>query len=889
MKTILLVDDLELNRKFILPIFEENYYILEAESGFEALTILKNNHVDLIITDIFMDDMDGYTLIRKIRENIKLKEIPIIAITERDEASQADAIAAGADYFVSRPMDSNELRREVLRLTGQDVGRKDLIHTDFLLQYIPGVVIVYRVKDTSLEVLACSRGLGAITGWETDEIGQNVKAEDYNKIHPSDLQLFNNTIAKIVKTKSRAKLSYRGIKKDGSTIWLTFQGSYIGEEDGYPIVEALILDATNDANMYQSLLDQTDSLVTVVDANTFEVLYANQAAKDTVGTSAGDYIGNVCYKHIFGLDKPCSHCIVNNSSEDIYVLPEKEFEGRYFQQTFRRMLWHGKKAIMEFTSDITVQREKMALLEQQKNIQESLLDTIPAGIMEFKFVGDNIQIVSVNKSICEMMGMEKGKALGEAKANIVALTHPDDVQIVLEAAKTLSEEDSYVEYEYRHFYRSRNDYVWVLGQGKSARNADGYVHAYVNYTDITARKEVEKLQDKLERTGAQAAAKAEFYSQMSHDMRTPMNGILGLADIALEENDIDTVHQDLEKIKESGKYVLNLINDTLDLQRIEGGRLKLEPQIVRCDLILSDVVEMITPAVREKNLTMNVAVAEKKLMNWYVKVDVMRFKQVIMNILSNAVKYTPTGGSIDFRVSELSREGNISHDIIEISDTGVGMSPEFLKHGIFKPFSQERNEMSMMYPGSGLGLSIVKKLVEMMGGTIEVNSILNEGTTFYIYIDLELIDHDEVEQNLKKIKGETIQSIENMEGTCVLLCEDHPLNAEIAQRLLKRAGCHVEWAENGTIGVEIFNKSKPGHFDVILMDIRMPIMNGLEATKAIRALQHPDAKKIPIIAMSANAYEDDIKKSIDAGMNDHLSKPVNTQILLETIGKYIQK
>lgn len=889
MKTILLVDDTELNRKFMIPAFENNYFILEAESGKDALTILKSNHVDLIITDIFMEDMDGYELIRAVRGNEQIRHIPVIAVTETDEASQAEAIAAGADYFVSRPTKSDELRTEVYRLTGQDSGRKELIHTDFLLQSLPGAVIVYKVTKEGLEVLTCSRGLSMLTGWESEEFVQDYKDKKIKKIHPSDQHFFYETINRIVKTKSRGELIYRGYKKDGSMIWLFMQGHYAGEENGCPIVECLILEASNNSSMYQAILDQSTSLISIVDAKTFEVLYANQAAKDIVATRSGEYIGNVCYKYVFNLEKPCAHCIVNNSRKDLYIVEEQEFNGRFYQQIFRRMLWHGKEAIMEFTTDITDQKEKLSLIKRQRDMQDSILDTIPAGIMVFKFTETGIKIVSVNKSICEMMGMDKAKALGDAETNITALTHPDDIQIVLDAARKLSVEGAYVEYEYRHFYRSRNDYVWVLGQGRSLRNHDGYIYAYINYTDITARKEVENLQNKLETATIQAEAKSEFYSQMSHDMRTPMNIILGLADIALKENDVASLHQDLDKIKESGKYMLNLINDTLDIQRIEGGKLKLEPQVVKSGRIVEDIVTMVTPSVREKNLTLNVVVDQSAEIDAFVRTDVLRLKQIATNILSNSIKYTHTGGTIELRIGETGRDGMISHVTIDIADNGVGMSQDFLEHGIFKPFSQERNEMSMLYPGSGLGLSIVKNLVEMMGGTIRVESQLGEGTTFFITLDLELVS----EKEAGEIKDSTVDASKeleaDMEGRRILLCEDHPLNAEIVQRLLGKVGCAVEWAENGAFGVDIFCKSAPGHFNAILMDIRMPVMDGLEATKMIRASNHADAKKIPIIAMSANAYEEDIQKSLDAGMNDHLAKPVKPQLLFKTLGKYLTK
>lgn len=577
MKTILLVDDIELNRKFMIPSFDNDFFILEAGSGVDALTILKSNRVDLVITDIFMEPMDGYTLIREIRKRAKLMSIPIIAVTEKDEASQAEAIAAGADYFISRPMNSDELRKEAYRLTGQDSGRKELLHTDFLLQSIPGAVIVYKLTDENLEVLTCSRGISTITGWESEEICSNSVNAKIKKIHPADDEMFRNVIHKIITTKARAEVIYRGYKKDGSIVWLLFQGHYAGEEDGCPVIEGVILDVSNNSNMYQSILDMSTALITVVDAKTFEVLYANQAAKDTIKDNPEAYVGSVCYKHVFGLEKPCRHCIVNSTKKDVYHIPENKYGDHYYQQTFRKMNWHGKDAILEFTYDITYQKEKIDFAEKEKELQNSILDNIPAGIMVFKFIDDTIRIVSVNRSICEMMGMDRDKALGDASANITALTHPDDIHTVLDAAKRLSVAGACVEYEYRHFYRSRNDYVWVLGQGRSFKNADGYVYAYVNYTDITARKEVGELQNKLDKAAIQAATKAEFYSQMSHDMRTPMNIILGLAEIVLQEKDPSNLYHDVEKIKESGNYMLSLINDTLDLQKIEGGKLKLEP------------------------------------------------------------------------------------------------------------------------------------------------------------------------------------------------------------------------------------------------------------------------------------------------------------------------
>ncbi|NCB92725.1 MAG: response regulator [Clostridia bacterium] len=642
------------------------------------------------------------------------------------------------------------------------------------------------------------------------------------------------------------------------------------------------------ADMYQFMLDQMSSLVTVVDAGTFEVIYANQAAKTVVGKRRRAYLGKVCYSNIFGLDKPCASCIVNATKDCTYIAPDMEYQGRVYHRLFKRINWYGKDAIIEFTDDVTEQKENIRLLEHQKNLQDAILDTIPAGIMVFKFTREGIQIVTANKSVCNMMGMDEKKAIGEATQNITSLTHPDDLQIVLDAAKRLSVPDASVEYEYRHFYRSRNDYVWVLGQGKSVRNPDGYVYAYVNYTDITARKEVERLNYELEKAENQAAVKAEFYSQMSHDMRTPMNGILGMAELALHEENIDELHQDVEKIKISGEYMLNLINDTLDLQRIETGRLKLEPQVARCNAMLEETIAMLMPAIKEKNIDLKVSVIDHSEMEWFVRIDVLRLKQIVTNIISNSIKFTPPGGTIELRVGELKREGMISHVLIKITDTGIGMSDEFLENGIFKPFSQEKNEFSMKYPGSGLGLSIVKKLVELMGGEIKVQSEQGVGTSFSIYLDFPMVTDEEVAKTNKNTEIQYTGVKKVINGKSILLCEDHPLNAEIVQKILEKMGCTVDWAENGELGLEKFKTSTPGQYSAILMDIRMPIMDGLETTRKIRASKHPDAANIPIIAMSANAYEEDIKKSLAAGMNTHLAKPVDPKNMINILEQYIE-
>ena len=395
-----------------------------------------------------------------------------------------------------------------------------------------------------------------------------------------------------------------------------------------------------------------------------------------------------------------------------------------------------------------------------------------------------------------------------------------------------------------------------------------------------------RVKKKNKQLAAANGAKTEFYSRMSHDLRTPMNGILGISELSEGETDLSVMRENMRKIHESGQYLLGLINDTLDLQRMENGKLPLEPQVVSTrDLIFSST-DMIRQMAEEKNIQFRV-VNNNANLDGYVRVDPVRMKQIFMNLLSNAVKFTPEGGTVELGFTVLGRKGNIVHDQITVTDTGYGMSEDFIRNKIFQPFSQEHNKLTDTYAGSGLGLSIVKSLVDRMGATIAVESELGVGTKFAIEIDFECVDEIRAEQANDTKEAHLHRTMEQLKGKTILMAEDHPLNAEIATRLLNKAGCSVVWAHNGQECVDLFRASKARQYDAILMDIRMPVTDGLEAARMIRASEHPDAKRIPMIAMTANAYEVDVKASAQAGMNAHLAKPIVPQKLYQTLHDFI--
>lgn len=376
-----------------------------------------------------------------------------------------------------------------------------------------------------------------------------------------------------------------------------------------------------------------------------------------------------------------------------------------------------------------------------------------------------------------------------------------------------------------------------------------------------------------------------FYSRMSHDMRTPMNGIMGMTKLAETEENVEVLHQYFQKIGESGEYLLHLINDTLDVSKISSGKMTLNKETVSFAEIFENIAEMVQLTALKRDIRFSVEQynIDKKL---YIYTDAVRLKQIFMNLLSNALKYTQAGGTVIFTEKCIWQDEKTIHCQFTVEDNGVGMSEDYLKNSLFKPFAQEHNAMSDQYTGSGLGLAIVKNLVTLMGGTISVSSYLGEGTTFVIEMDLQKAEPPEIETEVIR-KPEDSQAADILKDKHILICEDHPLNAEIACKLLKKQGCEVDVAENGKIGVDAIANSPLYFYDAVLMDIRMPVLDGLEATRQIRLMNRQDTGTIPIIAMTANAYAEDMIHSKEAGMNEHLSKPIEPRKLYETLAYQI--
>ena len=390
----------------------------------------------------------------------------------------------------------------------------------------------------------------------------------------------------------------------------------------------------------------------------------------------------------------------------------------------------------------------------------------------------------------------------------------------------------------------------------------------------------EELQEALLRAESASSAKTTFLNHMSHDMRTPMNAIIGFTNIALKHTVSDVVKNCLEKISDSSELLLTLINDVLDISRIESGHMKVTPVAVDITEVTDAALNVAYGLLSHRDLAF--CVERDHSDHPYVLADSVRIREILVNILSNAVKFTDDGGTIKFTSgSRLADDGQHIIACYTISDNGIGMSKEFQSH-IFDEFAQEQSDARTQYKGTGLGMSITKGYIDMMGGTISLQSEKNKGTEFKIEIPLEIVDKKEVH------KTDTPVEAGDVTGVHVLLAEDNDLNAEIAIVQLEEAGMKVTRAADGREVVDMFMHNPAGTFDVILMDIMMPQMNGYQATAAIRGLDdRPDGHTIPIIALTANAFAEDVQASLEAGMNSHVSKPIVIEEVIKAITRNI--
>ncbi|MCI8664986.1 MAG: response regulator [Hungatella sp.] len=528
---------------------------------------------------------------------------------------------------------------------------------------------------------------------------------------------------------------------------------------------------------------------------------------------------------------------------------------------------------------LLAQRDVNAVVEQEKKYKlearqslEDILEGARTGIWTIELEEGREPRMYADRTMRILLGVSDEIGPEECYRHWFANIEPDYVNMVQESVQEILEAGrSEVTYPWNHPERGK---IYVRCGGVPDRQfkntgvcLSGY-HQDITDTMMTRKKQDQAIMELLEKVRRANSAKSEFLSHMSHDLRTPINGILGmLAIMEKTQDDRNRQRECREKIRVSAEHLLSLVNDVLQISKLESGR----PVVVEEPFDLHDILEtcMTILSVQAEEAGIRLVLEEVDLQHSRLKGNPLRLKQILMNIMDNAVKYNRIHGSVFIQVKETACKNGIASYRFVIEDTGIGIGEDFKKH-IFEPFAQEHQDARTHYNGVGLGMFIVKKLVDEMKGTIEVDSRMGKGSTVRITLPIGVdgawSTHPVDEE--RNIQG-------SITGMHVLLVEDNEINREIVEFMLAQAGVRVATANDGKAAVDVFSSSAPGTFDCVLMDLMMPVMSGYEAARVIRGLNRPDAKTVPIIALSANAFEEDVAMAKDAGMNDHLAKPID--------------
>ena len=540
-------------------------------------------------------------------------------------------------------------------------------------------------------------------------------------------------------------------------------------------------------------------------------------------------------------------------------------------------------AFLGFRSiDEIVQKERFykdALQKVNQALQHQLdmiTSALPGGV---KISNDDPEysFKYVSEHFAQMLGYDTPEELMEASGGTIAdLAHPDDLeQGIAEALEQYNKADHY-EITYRMKCKN-GSWKYIEDRGHKICKPDGVIE---HWNLILDKNELVEKTIALESEKKANQSKSDFLSRMSHDMRTPLNGIIGLMDICMKHpEDRTLVDSSRLKARVAADHLLSLINDTLELSKLENEEAKLAKENFYLPKLLHEVETIAQMRADEECITIRFMDDPYSIPYPNLIGSSLHVKQIFLNLITNSIKYNRKNGSVDCCLKEEKESDERVLVDVTIKDTGIGMSEDFLKN-IFQPFVQADQGARSQYKGTGLGMAIVKELLDRMGGTIEIDSVENQGTSIHVVIPFEIAEEPAVVQEMSEL------SKENLSGCRILLAEDNELNREIAAFLLKDEGISVTEAEDGRQALECFLKMPDGYYDAVLMDIMMPVMDGYQAAMAIRGSGKQDAEMIPIIAMTANAFAEDKRKTMEAGMNAHLSKPLNVPELMDTIRKF---
>ena len=526
-------------------------------------------------------------------------------------------------------------------------------------------------------------------------------------------------------------------------------------------------------------------------------------------------------------------------------------------------------------------RQKLKQKNNELLARDELFSKLSVNVDDVFLMADSkdLRVEYVSPNIEKLTGIPQERVLQDIH-EIEHLIRPEDsVHILDELAAIQPGQQREWDREYTHQQTGKELWFRVVVFCTDIQGEKKYI---LDLSDRTKDKKInQKLEDAVRTAQNANRAKTTFLNNMSHDIRTPMNAIIGFTNIAMKQEPKPEVRTYLEKIQESSDHLLTLINDVLDISRIESGKVSFVPVPVDITELAETVVNITHGFLANRNISFHTSLATPETP--FVLADAVHIREVLVNILGNAVKFTGDGGTITFETS-YDPDPDAQHMTVRyrVADTGVGMSEEFMAH-IFDEFTQEESSARTHYKGSGLGMAISKKYVDMMGGRIFVESEKGKGSVFTVELPLELTEDSRPQ------KQNHSAADKDLTGVNILLAEDNDLNAEIAMVQLDELGIRTTRAVDGRDALRIFTENPPGTFDMIFMDIMMPEMNGYEATGAIRSMEdRPDGQEIPIIAMTANAFAEDVQASMDAGMNGHLSKPIVLDEVIKAIARNLR-
>lgn len=735
----------------------------------------------------------------------------------------------------------------------------------------------------------------------------------------------------LVQTHQRAAIVIRDLGNDFSYVYINISHPYqelqgtenfpfqVGSQT-YKYMEAELNKAKEQLQQKQQQMEVVlhsvnGGVKSSNDDDTYSYAYISEELPGMFGYTMEEFkkfTGNNAMGMVYPPDLPkaladCNECFKdgNPTYSTKYRVPCKDGSLKWVMDSGRKTKTpEGNTIINSIYLDITKDEEaRQSELNHERRTKQQYYDLLSSINSNYYFIylvnledGSGIPL-RLPETECAVFTSYSTNGLYDIEPLVRSHFHPDDSAKILEhfslSGLRRQKKDRHIDFALE--CRSRlfdSEYRWTAFNSTLLAQSDGYHQIILTLRDIHEDKlkelrEQQALQEAFDAAKAANMAKNEFLSRMSHDIRTPMNAIMGMTAIAGKYlDDKDRVQDCLAKITTASNHLLNLINEVLDMAKIESGKLNLLEEDFSISAMLQELLDLINPQLLVKKHHFTLTKAPELRDN--VLGDKLRLKQLLLNILANAIKYTPPYGSISLEVRETHSRlhDTIGYEFI-ITDNGIGIDSEFAAK-IFEPFARASDSRTSEIEGTGLGMTIALNIARMMNGSIDVQSTLGEGSSFKATVYLH--PHQQIHSSKASAPAAGIDRLQEIacRGKQVLLVEDNELNLEIAVELLKYAGLEITIAKNGLEGLDKFKAAPPGTYTLILMDIQMPVMNGLEAAKAIRALPVKDAQTVPIVAMTANAFPEDIAATLQAGMNEHLSKPIDLEQFHSILQKWCQ-